>query len=63
MTAEEGPGRERLTPGVVPTMYEFRYFVVDGGLICYGPDNWIRTAGLGLSLGGFPEARSPPTCR
>jgi putative ABC transport system substrate-binding protein len=46
----------------LPAVYPFRYFVIDGGLICYGPDRLARTAARPATSTVSSRARSPPTC-
>jgi putative tryptophan/tyrosine transport system substrate-binding protein len=43
----------------VPTMYEFRYFVADGGLISYGPDNLEAYRRAGTLAGRILRGAKP----
>jgi len=43
----------------IPTMYEFRYFVADGGLISYGPDNLEAYRRAGTLAGRILRGAKP----
>ena len=47
----------------LPATYPFRFFVANGGLVCYGPDTMIHTAEPLAMLTASSRVRSQPTCQ
>jgi putative ABC transport system substrate-binding protein len=47
----------------LPAVYASRHFVIDGGLVCYGPNLVQRTDARPATSIASSRARNPPTCR
>ena len=48
---------------MIPAIYPFRTYALNGGLMSYGGDTRGAFHQAGVYVGGFSRARSPPTCR